>query len=344
MTGGREDHADYAQRHATHRALKGDDPHPATDVHELVNLVEGVIHDHDTGRFCGHVAILSNCHADSGGHHRRCVVDAVTNVERFGGGCFLADDGQLFLRTLLGEDFGNTHLLGEVANLRLAISRYDHHPLELMLRTQMSHEGKALRARRIPEAQGRRVALVNYHHALKSTGNRRKLISAKNFLRDHLVTAGDLHLMTGNRSTQSLARLLADVGGLRNLNPGLLRRRQDRARQRMLRVTLQTCHERQHFLLGEARGDELFGQFRFAISERPGLVENRGSAPGDLFKHDGALDDDRPAGTEGNRADDGDRYGEEQWARRGDYQHRQEANSFSTDDPGEEATVSATGV
>jgi hypothetical protein len=41
--------------------------------------------------------------------------------------------------------------------------------------------------------------------------------------------------------------------------------------------------------LGEARGDELFGRLRRAISRRPGPVENRGSTLGDLLKHDGIL-------------------------------------------------------
>ena len=57
-------------------------------------------------------------------------------------------------------------------------------------------------------------------------------------------------------------------------------------RQRMIRVALQTCHEGQHFLFSEARGDELFSQLRRTISQRPRLVENRGSTLGDLFKHD----------------------------------------------------------
>ena len=75
----------------------------------------------------------------------------------------------------------------------------------------------------------------------------------------------------------------------------------------MLRVALQARDERQHFLLREARGDELFGQLRLAIGERSGLVENRGPTFGDLFEHDGTFDDDRPARAERNRADDCDR-------------------------------------
>src|ERR1700730_978445 len=336
MTGGCEDHADDAQRHAPHRALERDDPHSAADVHELVYLLEGVIHDHDASRFRGHVAVLSDRHADRGSHHGRGVIDAIPHVKRFGGGCFLLDDGKLFFRTLLGVDFGDAYLLGEVAHLRLAISRHDHHAREVMLRSQVAHEGAALRARRVPKAQGRRVALVNHHHALESTSDRRKLIGAGNFLRDQLVAAGDLQLITENWSTQALARLFTNFGGLRKLNPGLLRRGENRPRQWMLRLVLQSRHEGQSLPLREGWVDELFGQLWFAISQRAGLVENCGSTLGNLLEHNGALDDDRPAGAKGNRADNGYRYRDEQRARRGDHQHREEANGFSADRPGEE--------
>ena len=75
--------------------------------------------------------------------------------------------------------------------------------------------------------------------------------------------------------------------------------------------------------------------FGSPVRERPGLVENRGPTSGDLLEHDGTLDDNRPAGAEGNRTDDGDGDGEQQRARRGDDQHRQETNRFTTDHPGE---------
>ena len=51
---------------------------------------------------------------------------------------------------------------------------------------------------------------------------------------------------------------------------------------------------------------------------------------------DGTLDDNRPAGAEGNRTDDGDGDGEKQRARRGNNQHRKEPNRFTADDPGQQ--------
>ena len=116
--------------------------------------------------------------------------------------------------------------------------------------------------------------------------------------------------MARNRSTQPLAGRFAHLGGFRNLHPGLRRGRQNGARQRMFRVALQTRHECQHVRLGEARGDQLFGQRWLAIGERPGLVEDRRATLGDLLEHDGTLDDDRPAGAQGNGANDRDRDGD----------------------------------
>ena len=130
-----------------------------------------------------------------------------------------------------------------------------------------------------------------------------------------------------------MAWLIADLGGLRELDSLFLRRRENGSRQRMFRVSLQTRYQGQYLVLLKARSDELFCQLRLAISERPGLVENRSPALGNLLKHDGALDDDRPTCTEGNGTDDGNRYREEQRARRGDDQHRQESNGFSTHAP-----------
>src|SRR5664279_5633119 len=54
-----EDHADDTQRHAPHRTLERDDPHTTADMHELVHLLEGIIHHHDARRFRGYIAVLS---------------------------------------------------------------------------------------------------------------------------------------------------------------------------------------------------------------------------------------------------------------------------------------------
>src|ERR1035437_4973313 len=202
-----EDHADDTQRPAPHRTLERDDPHTTADMHDPAPLLGGFIHPHGPRRFRGYVAVLSDRHANRGGHHGRGVVDAIPHIKRLGCRCLLSDDSDLLFRTLLCVDFGYAHLLSKVAHLRLPIPRNDHQAREVMLRSQVTHEGVALRARRITKAHGRRVALVNQHHALKATGYRRELISASNFLRVQFVTAGDLYLMTGNGSAKALAGL-----------------------------------------------------------------------------------------------------------------------------------------
>ena len=156
--------------------------HPAADVHELVHFLERVIHDHDARRFGRHVAVLSDRHADRRRHHGRGVIDAVADVEGFRLRGFLADDGELFFRTFLGVDFGDAHLLGQIAHLRLAISGDDHDALELVLGSQSAarKNGSPLAAR--PEsARSPRSVAVDHHHAFQSTGQRRKLIRAGNF-------------------------------------------------------------------------------------------------------------------------------------------------------------------
>ena len=101
----------------------------------------------------------------------------------------------------------------------------------------------------------------------------------------------------------------------------------------MLRVELEACRQREHLFLREAGSDELLRQLRFAVGQGSGFVENGGAAFGDLFKDGGILHHDRASRRQRNGADDRDRNGDEQWAGRGDHQHRQEPNSFTADRP-----------
>jgi hypothetical protein len=56
----------------------------------------------------------------------------------------------------------------------------------------MLHEGMALRSGRVAKAQGRRVAIVDYHHALESTTDQWELIEANDLLWRELGAASDL--------------------------------------------------------------------------------------------------------------------------------------------------------
>ena len=93
-----------------------------------------------------------------------------------------------------------------------------------MLGSQMLHEGKALRTWCISKSQSRCITPINCHHAFQATGDWRKLFSPRNIPRDKFVATGDLQLMTGDGSKQSLSRLLANFGGLWKRNLNFLRR------------------------------------------------------------------------------------------------------------------------
>ena len=102
--------------HAADGTLESNGAHPPADVHELIHFFQRVFHRHHVSRFRGHVAVLSHGHADGGRHHGRGVVDAVADVERFGCWRFPAHDGQFFFRTLLGVNFVDADLLGQIAD------------------------------------------------------------------------------------------------------------------------------------------------------------------------------------------------------------------------------------
>ena len=75
-----------------------------------------------------------------------------------------------------------------------------------MLRSQVAHEGAALRTRRITKAQGRRVALVNRHHALESASDRREQSPSPQLRPRGLGLAHDVHDSRVARIGRALGR------------------------------------------------------------------------------------------------------------------------------------------
>ena len=63
--------------------------------------------DHDSGRFRRYIAVLSDGHPDSGGHHRRRVVHAIAHIKCLRFSRLLADDVEFFFGTLLSTDLGD---------------------------------------------------------------------------------------------------------------------------------------------------------------------------------------------------------------------------------------------
>jgi len=62
-----EDHPDDAEGHPADRALEGDGAHAGTNVEQLVDALEGAVHDDRAGGFGGDVAVLAEGDADVGG-------------------------------------------------------------------------------------------------------------------------------------------------------------------------------------------------------------------------------------------------------------------------------------
>jgi hypothetical protein len=61
----------------------GPDGSVPTDVHELIDLGEPVIHHHDVGSLGRHITTLSNRHSYTCRHHGRRIIDSIANVKCF---------------------------------------------------------------------------------------------------------------------------------------------------------------------------------------------------------------------------------------------------------------------
>src|SRR5688572_23197945 len=104
----------------------------------------------------------------------------------------------------------------------------------------------------IVQSECSRNAPVEHHDAFESTRHRRKIIGTRNLLRREFTAAGDLNLMTGDRSPQSVTGRLAYLGGLLKVKPFLLRLCENCPGQRMFRVEFKTRRESENFLLHKA--------------------------------------------------------------------------------------------
>ena len=111
-------------------------------------------------------------------------------------------------------NFGDADLLGEITDFRFTIPGKDHDALELMLRPEMLNKGMSFGTRRIAQSECRREPAVDDHDAFESTRHRRKVLGAGDVLRNEFAAAGDLNLVTGDRSSQSLTGRLTHMRGL----------------------------------------------------------------------------------------------------------------------------------
>jgi hypothetical protein len=113
MSSCRKAHANHNECHTANGTLQRDRSHAAADVHELVDLLERVVHDDNARGFCCNVTVLANCHAHRSGEHRGRVIDSVADIQSFRLGSFVTNNREFLLGTLFCVDFADTDLLGQ---------------------------------------------------------------------------------------------------------------------------------------------------------------------------------------------------------------------------------------
>ena len=114
-------------------------------------------------------------------------------------------------------NFADTNLLREITHFRFPIAGEDHDTLELMFRSQVLNKGTPFCAGRVPQSKCRRESPIDYDDAFQSTNDRWKMLGARYLFGDEFATAGNLNLMTTDRSSQSLPGRLANPGRLLEL-------------------------------------------------------------------------------------------------------------------------------
>src|SRR5213079_1423237 len=96
-------------------------------------------------------------------------------------------------------------------HFRFAIAGKDHDTLELMFRAEMLDKGASFDTRRVAQSKGRGKLAIDYDDTLETTGDRWKMVGTWRLLRKQLAATGDLNVVTGDGSSQSLTRRFAHV-------------------------------------------------------------------------------------------------------------------------------------
>src|SRR5512133_349194 len=122
-------------------------------------------------------------------------------------------------RALFRMNFRNADLLGQITHFRFAIAGKDHDALKLMFWPEMLNKRTSFGTRRIAQPEGRGKLPIDYDDTLETTGDRWKMLGAWRLLRKQLAAAGDLNVVTGDGSSQSLTRRFAHVRCLFEVKP-----------------------------------------------------------------------------------------------------------------------------
>src|SRR4029078_11342832 len=102
-----------------------------------------------------------------------------------------------------------------------------------MFRSQMFNERTPFCAGRIAQPQRCCESAINHDDAFESTNDRRKMLGARYLLSQEFPAAGNLNLMTTDRSSQSLTARLAYLRRLLQLKRFRFRRGENGSSERM---------------------------------------------------------------------------------------------------------------
>ena len=135
--------------------------------------------------------------------------------------------------------------VGEILDFGLAVAGEQHDAVDAMARAEVVDEGDAFAARRVAETVGGGVTIVDEDHAFEAAGGGRKLGGCGRLLDGELLAAGEADLVAADGAAESLARLLADFGGVLKGDFLDAAGADDGFGERMLRVLFETGDERE---------------------------------------------------------------------------------------------------
>ena len=285
------------------------------------------MHEHQVGRFHGHVRASGDGDAHIGLHQGRGVVDAVADhADAAPIGLENAHD----LGLVAGEHFGahlvDAHLASNSGSRLPAITRYHGHPQAGAL--EVGDVSGAGRARHVGQTDepGQPAVHDHPHRSLTGVGQRcRSLLGKFDFsVVGHHLPVAHHHPMVAYASAGAVAGHGQEVGHLFQLRLILHGFLNNGPGERMLGALLHGRGQREERGCGPAVERNDVGDGRFAPGDGAGLVEDDSIETVRLFQSLRTLDQDTELGPPARADHDRRRSGQPQAARTGDDEHGHE--------------------
>ena len=257
--------ATQRQRHADHRALHGDAPRPAGDVHRVGETVQPIGGQHDVGGLGGRRrAARAHRDTDRGRGQRGGVVDSVADHDGHRAFAFGAHRGDLVGRALLGVDLVEPEHGGDLAGRLGAVAGQHDQPVQPG-GAQPPHGAGCVAAQRVSQQHRADRLAVDAHP--RDRGR---------------VQAGPVHRRAGPARVDGVGGQFAD------LNPAIV----DRGGDAPARFFDHVGRQRQRQPAGEGFGDDGLGEHvrRQLVDRRrqPQYLGGVTSGRGQHFDHDRA--------------------------------------------------------